>query len=89
MDLKSFPRAQDIRLDTGHRPPHHQQVFLEEVNEHGEPLKSTTHRKTGDRWVSFDLKDGFYALAIHPEVKGAFTINLNEQLLQLCAMPMG
>ncbi len=45
--------------------------------------------RQGDHWVSFDLKDGFYAHAIHTKDKEVFTINLNEQLLQLCALPMG
>ena len=39
--------------------------------------------------MSLDLKDGFYALAIHPKDMEAFTVNLNKQLLQLCALPMG
>ncbi len=37
--------------------------------------------RPGDHWVSLDLKDGFYALAIHPKDREAFTINLNVQLL--------
>jgi hypothetical protein len=45
--------------------------------------------KLEDHWVSFDLKDGFYALSIHPKDREAFTININGQLLQLCALPMG
>ena len=45
--------------------------------------------KPGDHWVSFDLKDGVFALTIHPNSREAFTINLNGQLLQLCALPMG
>ena len=45
--------------------------------------------KPGDHWVSFDLKDGFYALAIHPKDRKYFTVNLNGQLLHLCALPMG
>ncbi len=45
--------------------------------------------KPGDHWVSFDLKDGFYALAIHSKDREAFTINLNVQLLQVCALSMG
>ena len=45
--------------------------------------------KLRDLWVSFDLKDGFYELAIQPKDREAFTININGQLLQLCAPPMG
>jgi hypothetical protein len=45
--------------------------------------------KPEDHWVSFDLKDGFYELAIHPKDREAFKVNLNGQLLQLCALPMG
>jgi hypothetical protein len=36
--------------------------------------------KPGDHRVSFDLKDGFYALEIHPKDREAFTVNLNGQL---------
>ena len=45
--------------------------------------------KPNDYWVSFDLKSGFYALAIAPQDREAFTINVDGQLLQLCALPMG
>ena len=45
--------------------------------------------KQGDHWVSFDLKYGLYALAIHPKNREAFTMNLNGHLLQLCALTMG
>ena len=45
--------------------------------------------KPGDHWISFDLKDGFYALAIAPKDREAFSVNLNGELLQLCALPMG
>ncbi len=38
----------------------------------------------GDHWISFDQKDGFYSLAIAPQDKEAFTVNLDGQLLQLC-----
>ncbi len=43
--------------------------------------------KPNDYWVSFDLKDGFYALAIAPQDRKAFSINIDVQLLQLCALP--
>ena len=39
--------------------------------------------KPNDHFVSFDLKDGFYALSIHPKDREAFTMNLDGQLLQL------
>ncbi len=39
--------------------------------------------------VSFDLKDGFYALVVHPKDREAFCMNLKGLLLQLCALPMG
>jgi hypothetical protein len=45
--------------------------------------------KPDDHFVSFDLKDGFYALSIHPKYREAFMVNLGGQLLQLCALPMG
>jgi hypothetical protein len=40
-------------------------------------------------FVSFDVKDGFYAISIYPKDREAFTVNLDEQLLHLCALPMG
>jgi len=33
--------------------------------------------KSNDRFVSFDLKDGFNALLIHPKKRDAFTVNLD------------
>jgi hypothetical protein len=45
--------------------------------------------KPGDHWVSFDLKDGFYSLAIAPQDRECFTVNLDGKLLQFCALPMG
>ena len=45
--------------------------------------------KPGNQWVSFDLKDGFYSLAIALMDGEAFTINLDGKLLQFCALPMG
>ena len=45
--------------------------------------------KPNDHFVSFDLKNGFYALSIHSKDREAFTENLDGQLLQLRALPMG
>jgi len=45
--------------------------------------------KPNNNWVSFVPKDGFYAIAIAPQDREAFTINIDGQLLQLCALPMG
>ncbi len=45
--------------------------------------------KPNDHFVSFELKDGFYTLSIHPRDREAFTVNLDGKLLQLCALPMG
>jgi hypothetical protein len=45
--------------------------------------------KPGDHWVSFDFKDGFYSMAIAPQDREAFTINMDGKLLQFCALPMG
>ena len=72
-------------------------VDLHEVNKHCQTRKMRMETlrslrliaKTGDRWVSFDLKDGLYSLAIAPKDKEAFSVNLNGQLLQFCALPMG
>jgi hypothetical protein len=72
-------------------------VDLREINAHCQTrkMKMETLRslrliaKPGDHWVSFDLKDGFYSLAIDPKDREAFTVNLDGQLLQFCALPMG
>ena len=45
--------------------------------------------KPNDHFVSFDLKDGFYALSIHLKDREAFRVNLDGQFLHLCALPMG
>ena len=45
--------------------------------------------KPHDHFISFDMKDGFYALSIHPKDREAFIVNLDGRLLQLCALPMG
>ncbi len=60
---------------------------------HNRSMKMETLRrlryiaKPNDHFVSFDLKDGFYALSIHPNDREAFTVNFDGQLLQLCALP--
>ncbi len=72
-------------------------IDLRTINKHCQKrsIKKETLRhlrllaKPGDHWLSFDLKDGFYALTIHPKDREAFTINLNGQMLQLCEFPMG
>ena len=39
-----------------------------------------------DYWVSFDMKDRFYALAIAPQDREAFTINIDGQFFaNVCA----
>ena len=45
--------------------------------------------KPCDHWVNFDLKNGFYFLAIVPQDIEGFTVNLDGKLLQFCALPMG
>jgi hypothetical protein len=62
---------------------------LREVNKHCKTrkMKMETLRslrlisKPGDHWVSFDLKDGFYSMAIDPKDREAFTVNLDGELL--------
>ena len=54
------------------------------------PLRSLRYiAKPNDHFVSFDMKDGFYALSIYPKDCEAFIINLDGHLLQLCALLMG
>ena len=36
--------------------------------------------KPNNHFVSFDRKDGFYALSIHPRDREAFTINLDGKI---------
>jgi hypothetical protein len=45
--------------------------------------------RPGGHLVSFDVKDGFYSLAIVPQTTDAFTVNLDGQVLRICALPMG
>ncbi len=45
--------------------------------------------KPNDPFVSFDTKDEFCALSIHPKDREAFTVNLHGHLLHFCALPMG
>ncbi len=88
MGLKGFLRAEARRLEARHRPPSHQQPLPKEDHEKGDHTKPFIVRPDDHR-VSFDLNDGFYALAIHPKNREAFTIILNGQLLQLCALLVG
>jgi hypothetical protein len=44
--------------------------------------------KLEDHWVRFDLKDGFYSLAITTHGREAFTVKLESKLFQLCALPV-
>ena len=37
--------------------------------------------KPNDHFVSFDTKDGFYALSIHPRDREPLSVNLDGQLL--------
>ena len=48
-----------------------------------------TIAKPSDWMVTFDLEDGFYALGIAPEDRDYFSINLNGQIFNLCALPQG
>jgi len=72
-------------------------VDLREVNKHCQTRKMKMETllslrltaKPGDHWVSFDLKDVLFPLAIVPKDRELFTINLDGHELQLCALPMG
>ena len=44
--------------------------------------------KPNGHFVSFDLKNGFYALSIHPKDREKFKENLDGKLLQQRALPM-
>ncbi len=71
-------------------------IDLKTINKHYQKrsMKMDTLRqlrfiaKPRDHWVSFDLKLGFYALAIHPKDRKAFTVNINDKVLRLCALPI-
>ena len=72
-------------------------IDLRAVNKHHQTrkVKMETMRslrliaKPGDHRASFDLMDGIYSLANEPKDKAAFTVNLDGELLQICALPMG
>ena len=48
-----------------------------------------TIAKENDWMVTFDLKDGFYALGIAPEDREFFSVNINGQIYNMSALPMG
>ena len=48
-----------------------------------------TIAKENDWMVTFDLKDGFYALSIAPEDREYFAVNINGQIFHLSALPQG
>jgi hypothetical protein len=72
-------------------------VHLKEINKacQTRKMKMETLRSLrliatpGDQWVSFDLKNGFYSLAIAPQDRECFNVNLDGKLQQFCALPMG
>ena len=39
--------------------------------------------------ISFDLKDGFYMVAIHPQDRHYFTVEIQGRLYRLACLPMG
>ena len=71
-------------------------VDLRKINAHCQTRKmkmETMHflrliPKQGDHWVSFDLKDVFYSMAIDPKEREVVKVNLDGQLLQFCALPI-
>ena len=44
--------------------------------------------KSNDHFVSFDLRDGFYSLSIHPKDREAVIVNLDGHSLWLCDLPI-
>ena len=39
--------------------------------------------------VSFDLEDGYYALALHEDDRDYFTVEVDGELFQFVGLPMG
>jgi hypothetical protein len=72
-------------------------VDLREINVHCQTRKMEMENlrslrliaKPGDHWVSFDMKDGFYSMAIDSKDRETFNVNVDVQLLYFCALPMG
>lgn len=55
-----------------------------------ETLKRLRHIAVKNDWmVTFDLKDGFYALSIAPEDRKFFAVNINGEIFHICALPQG
>ena len=55
-----------------------------------ETLRSLrTMAKQNDYMISMDLRDGFYAIGIHPEFRDYFTVNYRGTLYRLACLPMG
>ena len=45
--------------------------------------------KRNDYMFSFDLADGYYAIAIHPEDRQYFTVEVDGEFFQFVGLPMG
>jgi hypothetical protein len=82
MGLESFSCAKAKGMEAHHRTPLHQQALPKVLYENGDAKRLKYIAKPNDHFVSFDLKDGFYALSIHPKDREAFRIYMDGQLLQ-------
>jgi len=64
--------------------------FVIEKKTKFETLKSLKRMAKKNDWMfSFDLEDGYYAIAIHPEDRPFFTVEVDGELFQFVGLPMG
>jgi hypothetical protein len=45
--------------------------------------------RKGDWMTSFDLKDGYHCMAIHPQLRRYFTFHMDGEFFQCATLPMG
>jgi hypothetical protein len=87
MGLESFSCANAMGMEI--RLPIHQQALPKALYENGDAKKAEVHRQA-ERPLRLVRREGrFYALPIRPKYLEAFTVNMDGQLLQLCALPIG
>ena len=62
MGLENFSRAEARGIEAHHRPPRHYQAMPKALMKMETLRRLRYIAKPNDHLVSFDLKDGFYAL---------------------------
>ena len=68
----------------------HLNSFVQSRTTKFETLKHLRRLAKKNDWMfSFDLEDGYYAVALHPEDRKFFTVEVDGELFQFVGLPMG